>query len=359
MLSDDKYIDTNIIMAESFFRSPWVKSILKACDILQISIVVPEVVLDEAKGNFPKSLSDRIKAFQKAEKSLSKLVDFDTQTFNIPAATKTYQDGIDDLLDEHGVIVSPYPNIDLKTLINKSYEYPKPFKESGEGHKDYLVWETIRSHILEAATAAPNIIVTQNFKDFSMDEGNGKNALHPQLAAQIEPNSLCPKIQLSMKAVLDAEIVPLLEGLEIEDIPSLRQPDIQHIADSLLLDDLPQRTAFGIEGVPFSKDISISSVGEAKIESVKLAKVDDQIVINIAGTVEIEVDGFMDKFEVYGAEEMSGVSVWDHNWNDHVAAVSSSVETPFEISVFYSLKDEKVVGHEIVLTDEIGSYWDN
>lgn len=26
------YIDTNIIMSESFFRSPWVKSFLKACD---------------------------------------------------------------------------------------------------------------------------------------------------------------------------------------------------------------------------------------------------------------------------------------------------------------------------------------
>lgn len=351
------YIDTNVIIAESFFCSPWIKSFLKACAILQISVVVPEVVLDEAKGNFPKSLNDRVKAFQKSEKSLSKLLDIDTHNFDIPAATKAYRDGIDNLLEEHGVIVAPYPNFDLKTLINKSYEGSKPFKESGEGHKDYLVWETIKSQILEASTSAPNIIITQNFKDFSMDEGNGKNTLHPELAAQIEPNDLRPTIQLSMKAVLDAEIMPLLEGLDIEDIPSLGQPDIQHIADSLLLDDLPQRTAFGIEGVPFSNDVSISSVGEAKIESVKLAKVHDQIVINVTGFVEIEVDGFMDKFEVYGAEEMSGVSVWDHNWNDHVAAVSFSIETPFEMSVFYSLEDEKVVGHEIVLTDEIESYW--
>lgn len=353
------YIDTNIIMAESFFRSPWVKSFLKACDILQISVVIPDVVLDEAKGNFPKSLNDRIRTFQKAEKSLSKLVDLEIHAFDIPVTTKAYQDGIDDLLEEYGVIVAPYPDISLKQLVNKSYECPKPFKVSGEGHKDYLVWETIKSHILEGATSAPNIMITQNFKDFSLNEGNGKNTLHPELSAQIESTSLRPKIQLSMKSVLDAEIMPLLEGLEIEDIPNLGQPDIQHIADRLLLDDLPQRTAFGIEGVPFSNDISISSVGEAKIESVNLAKADDQIVINITGVVEIEVEGFMDKSEVYGAEELSGISVWDHNWNDHVAAVSSSVETPFEMSVFYSLDDEKVVGHEIVLTDEIESYWDN
>ena len=41
------YIDTNIIFSESFFRSPWVSSFLKACNILQISVVIPEVVLDE------------------------------------------------------------------------------------------------------------------------------------------------------------------------------------------------------------------------------------------------------------------------------------------------------------------------
>jgi hypothetical protein len=352
------YIDTNIIFSESFFRSPWVRSFLKACDILQISVVIPDVVLDEVKGNFPKTLTERVKVFQKAEKELARLIDLSSKPFDVSSMSQDYSDFLDGLLDEHGVIVAPYPEISAKQVITKSYECAKPFKEGGEGYKDYLVWETIKSHILEASSTAPNIFITNNVKDFCKTEGSDKNSLHQDLAAQIAPNHLRPSIQLSLKAVLDAEVMPLLQGLELEDIPSLGQPDIEHITNTLLLDDLPQRTAFGIEGVPFSNDVSISSVGEAKIESVNLAKADDQIVINICGTVEIEVDGFMDKFDVYDAEEMSNVSVWDHSWNDHVAAVSTSVETPFEMSVFYSLDDEKVVGHEIVLTDEIESYWE-
>lgn len=352
------YIDTNIIYSESFFRSSWVKSFLKACDILQISVVIPEIVLDEVKGNFPITLSIRQKAFQKAERELAKLISLDAQDLDILAISKKYEDSLEDLLDEHGVISAPYPEISAKQIVTKSYEFAKPFKENGEGHKDYLIWESVKSHILESSTSAPNIFLTNNIKDFSKDENKGKNTLHPDLADQIEPDHLRPSIQLSMKAVLDAEIMPLLQDLELEDIPSLGQQDIEHITNTLLLDDLPQRTAFGIEGVPFSNEVSISSVGEAKIESVNLAKADDQIVINISGIVEIEVDGFMEKFEVYDAEEMSGISVWDHNWNDHVAAVSTSVETPFEMSVFYSLEDEKVVGHEIVLTNEIKSYWE-
>lgn len=352
------FIDTNIIYTESFFRPPWVKSFLKACDILQISVVIPEVVVDEVKGNFRKELGTRYEKFQKPEKELEKLVDISRKQLDIPSVSAKFDDFFDDILDEHGVIVAPYPEITLKEIVTKSYEHPKPFKESGEGHKDFLIWETIKSHILEASTPEPNIILTNNIKDFSKGDGKEKNTLHPDLASQIEPNALCPSIHLSMKAVLDAEIMPLLEGVEIEDIPNLGQPDIEHITNTLLLDDLPQRTAFGIEGVPFTNDVSISGVGEAKIESVKLAKAEDQLVINIAGTVEIEVDGFIEKFEIYGAEEMSGVSVWDHNWNDHIAAVSTSVETPFELSVFYSLETEQAVAHEIVLTDEIESYWE-
>ena len=353
------YIDTNIIFSERFFRSPWVSSFLKACNILQISVVIPDVVLDEVKGNFPKNLHERVRAFQKAEKELAKLIEFDPQPLHAPSIIENYETFLDDLLDEHGVIIAPYPELSVKQIVTHSYESTKPFKESGEGHKDYIVWETIKSHMLSAATSPPNIFVTNNIKDFCKTEGANHNLLHPDLAAQIDPKSLRPSIQLNLKAVMDAEVMPLLQGLEIEDIPSLGQPDIEYITNTLLLDDLPQRTAFGFEGVPFSNDVSITAVGEATIEGVNLAKADDQIVINISGKVEIEVDGFMEKFDVYDAEEMSGVSIWDPNWNDHVAAVSTSIVTPFEMSVFYSLEDEKVVGHEIVLTEEIGSYWEN
>ena len=352
------FIDTNIIYNESFFRSSWVESFLKACAVLQISVVIPEIVLDEVKGHFTSVLSVRKIAFQKAERELEKLINLDAQPLDVPAISQNYSNFLDEIMVEHGVIVAPYTEIPAKEIITKSYECIKPFKKSGDGHKDYLVWESVKSHILKTSTSSPNIMLTNNIKDFSKDESIGKNTLHPDLAVQIQPNHLRPSIQLSMKAVLDAEIMPLLQGLELEDIPSLGQPDIEHITNTLLLDDLPQRTAFGIGGVPFSNDISISSVGEAKIENVNLAKADDQVVIKISGSVEIEVDGFIEKFELHRAEEMSRISVWDHNWNDHVAAVSTSVETPFEISVFYSLDDEKVVGHEIVLPDEIEGYWE-
>jgi hypothetical protein len=151
--------------------------------------------------------------------------------------------------------------------------------------------------------------------------------------------------------------MPLLEGMSLEDIPDLGQHDIQDMANSILLDELPQRTAFGFENVPFSNDVSISTVGEAQIGNVSFAKADDQIIIKIAGLVEVEVDGFMEKFELYHNEEEADFYVVDSNWNDHVAAVAITVELEFELSIFYSLQNKKIIGHEIDLPQETGDPW--
>lgn len=351
------YIDTNIVINESFFFSPWSQAFLKACALLQISVVVPEVVLDEVKGKYPKHLKEKAQAFQKAARELSKLTDLNSQGLCVPDLIEKYESFLDELIDDSSVIVAPYPEISAKQLVEKSYQNQKPFKDSGEGHKDYLVWETIKSHILSNETVPPNIFLTNNVKDFCRTDGGGKHHLHPDLTAQIGAEHLKPEIQVSMKSVLDEKIMPLLEGMNLDDIPDLGQHDIESMTNSILLDDLPQRTAFGFEHVPFSNDVSISSVGEAHIDNVSLAKADDQLIIKIAGTVEIEVDGFMEKFGIYHNEEEADFYVVDSNWNDHVAAVATTVETDFELSVFYSLKDKKVIGHEIILPQETEDPW--
>ena len=351
------YIDTNIVFTESFFCSPWAQSFLKACALLQISVVVPEVVLDEIKGNFPARLDEKIKAFRKAEKSLSKLIDVEHQELDFPALVDEYENFLDDLLDECGVIVAPYPEISAQQLVQNSYQGQKPFKARGDGHKDFIVWETIKAFIQSGANAGPHILMTNNVKDFAESAGQDQFVLHPQLAGQLAEGQAIPEIQRSMKSVLEATIMPLLEGMVLEDIPDLNQQDIEHMTNTILLDDLPQRTVFGFENVPFSNEVSICSVGEAAIKGVNLAKADDQIVIKIVGTVEIEVDGFMEKFELYHQEEEADFYVVDGNWNDHVAAVAATVETEFELSVFYSLTDKKVIGHEIVLPQETDDPW--
>jgi hypothetical protein len=45
--------------------------------------------------------------------------------------------------------------------------------------------------------------------------------------------------------------------------------------------------------------------------------------------------------------------VSDPDWNDHVMAVSSTIETPFEVRLYYSPADKQISGHDLVLLEEV------
>jgi len=324
---------------------------------LNVEVVIPNIVYDEVLGNYPKKLTERAKAFQKAQRELAKLADIEVTEISVETEIDRYEDWLIDLVEDDGVTLAPYPNIPAKELVEKSYANQKPFKESGDGYKDYIVWKTIKVHIESQETALPNLFLTNNTKDFGAQGENDTPILHPDLAGQIEVVAKRPKLYSSLKNVFDEELAPNLEGMSLEDVPNLAAAELTDMTEKFLMDDLPQHTAFGFENVPFTNDVSITGVGEPKIGDVRLTKVDDEIVIRVTGTVEIEVFGFIDKFAYYREDDGIDVSVVDADWNDHVMAVSTTVETEFELSIFYSLETNTVIGHEISLPQEIEDEW--
>mmetsp|Transcript_28886 Transcript_28886/g.55048 ORF Transcript_28886/g.55048 Transcript_28886/m.55048 type:complete len:359 (+) Transcript_28886:677-1753(+) len=351
------YIDTNIFMNESFFRSSLAQAFLKSCALLQVTVVVPDVVVDEVLGNFPKKLKEKASAYQKARRELIRLIDLDPFSFDLSEEVDDYEEWLLELIENNGVEIAPYPEVSTKELVSKSYEGKKPFKESGEGHKDYLVWKTVAAHINAQSSTPPNILLTNNIKDFCTSDGE-ESVLHPDLSVQIDNEQNKPKIYTSLKSAFDDLLAPNLQGVTFNEIPELGADEIQEMVNTYLLDDLPDHTAFGFEGVPFSNDVSITGVDVAEITETQLTKVDDEVVINVSGTVGIEVSGFIDKHAYYmDAEGGLDISVDDANWNDHVMAVSATVDTAFEIRLFYSFEDKEISSYEISLPQEIEDDW--
>lgn len=352
------YLDTSVAIAESFLMSPYCDAFFKACGILQYTVVIPEIVLDELRGNYPKKLHEKYASFQKSKKELEKLIDVDTSIVPLAEAISSYDNWLDGLLDKHGIVVAPYPDVSPKELIEQSYALNKPFKESGEGHKDYIVWKSIKSHLIGEKSSPPNIFLTNNTKDFCGSDESGNFFLHGDLSKEIETVAHRPSIYTSIKSAFEIELSPLLEGMTLDEIPDLGPDDIETMAAEFLLEDLPGRSVYGLEGVPFSNDISVSSIGSHSIDSVALKRVDDEVIISVTGSVEVEVDGFIEKWSYYGAEtEDQNMYVVDGNWNDHVMMVSSTVETPFEMTIFYATEGAEVTGRAITLPEEIKDEW--
>lgn len=352
------YMDTSVAIHEAFLKSAYVEPFLKACAILNYTVIIPEIVLDEIIGNFPKKLNEKLAAFNKNYKEMAKLLSIDFPIVSISDETSTYNEWLDNLISEYNITIAPYPQISNKELVEQSYLSKKPFKDSGEGHKDYLVFKTIYEQIQNAMNSSPHIFLTNNTKDFCVADDEGNYNLHPDLKEQIENPSLVPSIYTSVKGVFDAELAPKLEGISLEDIPDLGTHDIDTMVGDFLLEDLPRRSLFGLEGVPFSNEISIASIGHHSIEEVSLKKAGDEVVINITGEVEVEIDGFVNKFDFFHDDhEDSKIYIVDRNWNDHVMMVSSSVSTEFEMAIFYSIDMAKVSGYEISLPQEIEDEW--
>lgn len=350
------YIDTNIIMNESYFRSPFSRAFLKACSLLKVKVIVPDIVLDEVLGNYPKKIRAKAKEIQKAQKEISKLTEIEEIDIDVDEAFNNYEIFLLKLIDENGVHVAPYPEVSTKDLVTNAYNAKKPFKETGEGHKDVLVWETIKEDFRKEADVPPHYFLTNNTKDFAMQDDDKRHILHSDLAAQLDVPTDQLVLLTTLRAAWESLLAPHLEGMTHEDLPDLSEDEIAEATSGFLLDDLPERTAFGFENLPFSNDVSIVAIGDHTISAIQCTKVDDAVIIKVTGSVEIEVTGFIEKFAYYqnfeGPDPVS-IEIIESDWNDHVMHVGSMIETDFELSIVYSLEERKIVGREIALPQEI------
>jgi len=352
------FIDTNIIRNESYLRSANARAFLKACALLGINVAIPEIVLDEAIGNYPKTLIERIASFEKAQKELGKFIDLDDATFSVEDAVEEFKEWLADLLKDHGVHIIPYPEITPKELVSKSYENKKPFKTTGEGHKDYIVWESIKHHIESNATPLPYYLLDNNSKDFCQELPDKTMVLHPELSSQIEIEEKRPKVFLSMKAFFDEIVSPMLPGATLEDIPHLSLQQIDELAKEKLESDISGYSAYGLEGVPFTNEVYASVAGDVAVDDRELKKIGDEVAITVSGTVLLEVEGFMEKWAYYSGDfKDDDIYISDGNWNDHVMAVSTTIETEFEVRLLYSPKEQKVVSYSVTLPQEIHNDW--
>ena len=94
------FLDTNIIFKEHFFRSTNARALLKAARFLGLDIVIPEIVVDEVKGNFSSEFAEKLAQYEKAYRELRKLIKFDEIHVSFDDEVAEYAQWLDDHLEE-------------------------------------------------------------------------------------------------------------------------------------------------------------------------------------------------------------------------------------------------------------------
>jgi len=351
------YLDTSVAINDDFLQSSMAVSFLRASKLLGISVTIPEIVIDEIKGRYRSTLSDRAIKYKKAAKAIMDIADIELKEIDIDEMTAQYSEWLDDILDKYDIDVLPYPDVSIKEIVIASYRKKKPYKDSGDGHKDYVIWSSISKSINQNHLESENFFLTNNTKDFC-DQIEGAFILHPDIACQINRASAIPVVVTHIKAFFDEKIKPELKDIDLAELPDL---NIDVITNETLVKDLGGYEAFGFEGIPFSNQVYLTMISDSSIENIEIKKIDDdEIMITVEGFVGIEADGFMDKANYLTSSEFEQRSIYvaDADWNDHVMSVSASTETPFELSFSYSKEAGEITDHTLVLPGEIESgHW--
>jgi len=346
------FIDTNAIMDENYFRSARSSAFLKAAKFLGIEVIIPEIVMDETLGNLTRALKEKLDRLESARRALSALIELDENEYELEDELGQLKDNLEDLLNNEGVLILPYPKIALKEIVEQSYVADKPFKATGEGHKDFIIWHTMRGYIEKKKGKGINYFITQNSTDFC---DKSPNDLHPSLVNKLTVAASAPAVFVSLKAFFDQVILPMLPGLNQDDITALNI-DIKEVTQKTLEEHLDGRSLYGIEGLPFSNDVTIMFAdAENAFEEMSVKEIDaSQILISVTGNVEIEAHGFIDKSSYYGDEMIdSKLFIIDGDHNDHVMAVGANITTPFELSLTYDKTTRTITGSEVDLVNEI------
>ena len=346
------FVDTSVIIRESFFRSPFALSFFRAAHHLGIQITVSQVVLDEIVGRYKKSIRENYERFEKIRKEVNKVTQNEIAGINVELEEKIFFRDLDNIVEKFGFKILPYPNRSARDIVKQSYRSRKPFNDKGEGYKDYLIWESLLSFLETRPDAKEVFFLTGNVKDFCESEGNSRS-LHHHLREEIADRDIKISIFADLKTFFNEKILPKLKDLNLQDCIYLDIDELHYDAVDGVNDLLTYYTTYGFEGLPFSNDVTITRIHNMTLESQTIKEIDeDTILVSFEGTVEIEVDGYIEKND-YLLGNHKDLALVNLDWNESMAAVSQTIETPFLLQITYSKWKREIIDSSIVLNKEI------
>jgi len=151
-----------------------------------LTIIVPEVVLAEAAGNYQRSVSEAMAGIHKwSDRHSSRIggTHFTRATRDaLEEAASTYPDRLRAVLLDLKVEIAPPPAVPHLTTVERAAGRRRPCDNDGDGYRDTLNWLTLLQLVTDR-THEDLVWVSNNTKDFGDETASFK--LHPDLLAEL------------------------------------------------------------------------------------------------------------------------------------------------------------------------------
>lgn len=184
------------------------RTVLQQATQGKFGVVIPQVVLVEMANKARIRIEAATEKMMKGGFSLKKLgVANGVRPPEHTALTKQFTDELRTRLGSAGAVIAPIPKADHRDLVARSVLGRKPFRESGVGYRDALIW----LNVLEAAESDDVVFVSGNTNDFADDFGE----LHPHLKGDLAtagcPNSVT--LVTSLESFIEDYVPPADQAL--------------------------------------------------------------------------------------------------------------------------------------------------
>jgi hypothetical protein len=350
-------VDTNALMRDYLLIEANIQTFLRGCHRCHITVYFPDVVIDELVGNYEKDIARLRSEHGSVTRKLRRLgIQAKTVDFNVKQETESYRTHVHQMITYHGVTLIPYPEVSPKALVRSSYSGRKPFQESGEGFKDFLVFESLKA--VAAQQTGEGWFVTANSKDFCGADGQ----LHSDLESAL-PKAV--KVTV-LNTIHDFNATVLSRHLEVlEDIASSIRSggfdgfDLDSVLTNLFIAELCNKY-HPIEntGTPLDEPTTVA-VGAPETDELTVSRLgEDQLLLELTGRIELEISGFIPKSELYTLSGTDAESIYvdDPDWNERVASVGTTKDFQFSMTVIFdeTKKQPECVSIELEPLEDIG-----
>ena len=243
-------LDTNQIVEKDWrLCNANMRLIEKAIDLGLVSVVVPEIVVEETLNKFRQRLKAIITNMKSKKVALEKLIytNLELTIPNIDDECRIYGEYLDHRLEELNAIRPSYTRVDHEWLVSKALGPLRPFQERDRGYRDALLWHASVKDV--ASTDHQTFLVSANEKDFA----DKKGGFHPHLVADLDEAGVTDHVTYlnDLRTFAETVVKPALDR-----VPSpLTVGDFEELFDARLDSIIDQISSAierkGLPGLPY------------------------------------------------------------------------------------------------------------
>lgn len=334
----DIILDTNIFRSDISLKSTDFDVLMDYLERTDSNLVMPQVILDETKNLYKKTLIERLDNLDKANNKLKSTLlrestEISTPAIDIEVEVEKYIKFIKKRLKISDEKVLPYQNDLLPEISKRAIERIKPSGKDGQGFRDTLIWLSIKNYA-KSCHEKQVIFISLNTSDFA----NSNNELDETLAEECILESTKVNYFRTTKDFIAKHSTKtdhinldwIDEHLNIDDVTEFFCDTVNdnpsHIISSFERDTGNESTGHlnAIEAHPFENyDLFIYEM------------IDNTLIVNVTVKVELEVE-----LEYYVA---------DYGYFEYPSYDASTAHESIEADIYLSItvKNDKIVEWDI------------